>query len=55
MIVSSMPVFLYIYRPFILFPASVLSFAGEWAFGALYGTLLTVAGAITCATLIIHF
>lgn len=36
---------LYSVRPFILFPASILSLAGGLAFGPIYGTLLTIAGA----------
>ncbi|WP_226666344.1 TVP38/TMEM64 family protein [Metabacillus litoralis] len=36
---------LYSVRPFILFPASVLSLAGGLAFGPFYGTLLTIIGA----------
>jgi uncharacterized membrane protein YdjX (TVP38/TMEM64 family) len=36
---------LYTVRPLILFPASILSLAGGLAFGALWGTVLTVIGA----------
>ncbi len=42
---------LYALRPFILFPASILSLAGGLAFGPLYGTLLTVVGATAGAYL----
>lgn len=42
---------LYIFRPLILFPASVLSIAGGLAFGALWGTLYTVIGATIGAVL----
>ncbi|MFD2673262.1 TVP38/TMEM64 family protein [Marinicrinis sediminis] len=38
-------ILLYTVRPLILFPASVLSLAGGLAFGALWGTVLTVIGA----------
>ncbi|APH05765.1 TVP38/TMEM64 family protein [Bacillus weihaiensis] len=38
-------IILYTVRPFILFPASVLSLAGGLALGPLYGTLLTITGA----------
>ncbi|MBM7578774.1 TVP38/TMEM64 family protein [Jeotgalibacillus terrae] len=48
-------VVLYTVRPFILFPASVLSLAGGLAFGPLYGTLLTMAGATAGAILAFMF
>ena len=38
-------VVLYTVRPLILFPASILSLAGGLAFGAIWGTALTVVGA----------
>ncbi|WP_404407065.1 TVP38/TMEM64 family protein [Jeotgalibacillus malaysiensis] len=46
---------LYTFRPFILFPASVLSLAGGLAFGPLYGTLLTMTGATAGAVLAFMF
>lgn len=48
-------VLLYSFRPFILFPASILSLAGGLAFGPLYGTLLTVSGATFGAVLAFMF
>lgn len=48
-------VILYTFRPFILFPASVLSLAGGLAFGPLYGTLLTMTGATAGAILAFMF
>ena len=42
---------LYTIRPLILFPASILSLAGGLAFGALWGTVLTVIGATAGAVL----
>ncbi|AJD89747.1 hypothetical protein JMA_04300 [Jeotgalibacillus malaysiensis] len=48
-------VVLYTFRPFILFPASVLSLAGGLAFGPLYGTLLTITGATAGAILAFMF
>jgi uncharacterized membrane protein YdjX (TVP38/TMEM64 family) len=44
-------VILYTVRPLILFPASVLSLAGGLAFGAIWGTILTVIGATAGAVL----
>ena len=38
-------VMLYSVRPFMLFPASILSLAGGLAFGPIYGTVLTIIGA----------
>lgn len=38
-------VVLYTVRPLILFPASILTLAGGLAFGAIWGTVLTVLGA----------
>ncbi|KIL51472.1 hypothetical protein KP77_09840 [Jeotgalibacillus alimentarius] len=46
---------MYTVRPFILFPASVLSLAGGLAFGPLYGTLLTMTGATAGAVLAFIF
>lgn len=48
-------VLLYSFRPFILFPASILSLAGGLAFGPLYGTLLTISGATFGAILAFIF
>ncbi|WP_227394667.1 TVP38/TMEM64 family protein [Jeotgalibacillus aurantiacus] len=48
-------VLLYSARPFILFPASVLSLAGGLAFGPVYGTLLTMTGATAGAILAFIF
>lgn len=42
---------LYSIRPFVLFPASVLSLAAGLAFGALYGTIYTIIGATSGAAL----
>ncbi|QJD87084.1 TVP38/TMEM64 family protein [Cohnella herbarum] len=42
---------MYIARPFILFPASVLSMAGGLAFGTWFGMLYTLIGAVTGAVL----
>ncbi|WP_239615958.1 TVP38/TMEM64 family protein [Cohnella mopanensis] len=42
---------MYIARPFILFPASVLSMAGGLAFGTWFGMLYTLVGAVTGAVL----
>lgn len=42
---------LYAVRPVILFPASLLSLAGGLAFGALWGTVFTVIGAMAGAAL----
>lgn len=42
---------LYIARPFVLFPASVLSMAGGLAFGTWMGMLYTLVGAVTGAVL----
>ncbi|MFB1082642.1 TVP38/TMEM64 family protein [Jeotgalibacillus sp. JSM ZJ347] len=55
MIAPVLYVILYTFRPFILFPASVLSLAGGLAFGPLYGTLLTMTGATTGAILAFMF
>lgn len=44
-------VFLYTVRPLILFPASILSLTGGLAFGAFWGTILTVIGATLGAIL----
>jgi uncharacterized membrane protein YdjX (TVP38/TMEM64 family) len=44
-------ILLYTVRPMILFPASILSLAGGLAFGAGWGTLSTVIGAIAGAVL----
>lgn len=44
-------VILYSIRPLILFPASILSLTGGLAFGAFWGTLLTVIGATLGAIL----
>jgi uncharacterized membrane protein YdjX (TVP38/TMEM64 family) len=44
-------VVLYTVRPLILFPASILSLTGGLAFGALWGTVLTVIGATAGAVL----
>jgi uncharacterized membrane protein YdjX (TVP38/TMEM64 family) len=44
-------IILYTVRPMILFPASILSLAGGLAFGAGWGTLLTVIGATAGAVL----
>lgn len=44
-------VVLYTIRPLILFPASLLSLTGGLAFGAFWGTVLTVIGAIAGALL----
>jgi uncharacterized membrane protein YdjX (TVP38/TMEM64 family) len=44
-------VVLYTVRPLILFPASILSLAGGLAFGAIWGTVLTVIGATAGAVL----
>lgn len=41
----------YSLRPFVLFPASVLSIVGGLAFGALWGTVFTVIGA-TCGAVL---
>jgi len=41
----------YIVRPFVLFPASVLSMAGGLAFGTWLGMLYTLVGAVTGAVL----
>ncbi|WP_186438294.1 TVP38/TMEM64 family protein [Cohnella terricola] len=41
----------YIVRPFILFPASVMSMAGGLAFGTGFGMLYTLIGAVTGAVL----
>ncbi|WP_223292275.1 TVP38/TMEM64 family protein [Salipaludibacillus neizhouensis] len=38
-------IIVYTLRPLILFPASILSLAGGLAFGAVWGTILTVIGA----------
>ncbi|TFD99932.1 TVP38/TMEM64 family protein [Jeotgalibacillus sp. R-1-5s-1] len=48
-------VLFYSARPFILFPASVLSLAGGLAFGPVYGTLLTITGATAGAILAFMF
>ncbi|MBY6035797.1 TVP38/TMEM64 family protein [Fictibacillus nanhaiensis] len=48
-------VVIYSVRPFVLFPASVLSLAGGLAFGPLYGTLLTIIGASIGALLAFLF
>ncbi|MCD7032654.1 TVP38/TMEM64 family protein [Metabacillus sp. GX 13764] len=40
---------LYAVRPFILFPASLLSLAGGLAFGPVFGTIYTIAGAVLSA------
>lgn len=45
MIAPLLYVFLNVIRPLTLFPISVLSLAGGLAFGALWGTVYTVAGA----------
>jgi uncharacterized membrane protein YdjX (TVP38/TMEM64 family) len=42
---------MYIARPFILFPASILSMAGGLAFGTWKGMLFTLVGAVTGAVL----
>ncbi len=42
---------LYIARPFVLFPASILSMAGGLAFGTWLGMLYTLVGAVTGAVL----
>lgn len=42
---------LYTFRPLILFPASILSLTGGLAFGAFWGTVLTVIGATAGAVL----
>ncbi|WP_256758950.1 TVP38/TMEM64 family protein [Cohnella sp. WQ 127256] len=42
---------IYIVRPFILFPASVLSMAGGLAFGTWFGMIYTLVGAVTGAVL----
>jgi len=42
---------LYIARPFVLFPASILSMAGGLAFGTWFGMLYTLVGAVTGAVL----
>lgn len=42
---------MYIARPFILFPASILSMAGGLAFGTWMGMLYTLIGAVTGAVL----
>jgi uncharacterized membrane protein YdjX (TVP38/TMEM64 family) len=42
---------MYIARPFILFPASILSMAGGLAFGTWFGMLYTLVGAVTGAVL----
>jgi uncharacterized membrane protein YdjX (TVP38/TMEM64 family) len=42
---------LYTVRPLVLFPASVLSLTGGLAFGAVWGTVLTVIGATAGAVL----
>lgn len=42
---------MYIARPFILFPASVLSMAGGLAFGTWKGMMFTLVGAVTGAVL----
>ncbi|SES28699.1 TVP38/TMEM64 family protein [Salipaludibacillus aurantiacus] len=44
-------ILLYTVRPLILFPASVMTLAGGLAFGALWGTVLTVIGATGSAAL----
>lgn len=38
-------IMIYMFRPIILFPASILSLAGGLAFGAIYGTVFTIIGA----------
>ncbi|WP_243292340.1 TVP38/TMEM64 family protein [Bacillus sp. FJAT-47783] len=43
--------FIYSIRPFVLFPASVLSLAAGLAFGALWGTIYTIIGATIGAVL----
>ncbi|MGD6793850.1 TVP38/TMEM64 family protein [Metabacillus indicus] len=48
-------VLFYSVRPFILFPASVLTLAGGLAFGPFYGTLLTITGASIGAWLAFMF
>ncbi|RKP53106.1 TVP38/TMEM64 family protein [Cohnella endophytica] len=42
---------IYIVRPFVLFPASVLSMAGGLAFGTWFGMAYTLVGAVTGAVL----
>jgi uncharacterized membrane protein YdjX (TVP38/TMEM64 family) len=42
---------IYTIRPLILFPASILSLGGGLAFGAFWGTVLTVVGATAGAVL----
>lgn len=44
-------VVIYTIRPLILFPASILSITGGLAFGAIWGTVLTVIGATAGAVL----
>lgn len=44
-------IFIYTVRPLILFPASVLSLAGGLAFGPVWGTAYTIAGATIGAVL----
>jgi uncharacterized membrane protein YdjX (TVP38/TMEM64 family) len=44
-------IFLYTFRPLILFPASLLSLTGGLAFGALWGSVYTIIGATLGALL----
>jgi len=50
-IAPAMYIGMYIVRPFLLFPASILSMAGGLAFGTGFGMLYTLIGAVTGAVL----